>query len=400
MTSVTIVLRKKTGSNPTSKHPLYLRVTKQRKAKYISLGINVQIDQWDQKKLRVKSSVDNSARINSLLAKKMSDAHKVALDHEARGHQITSIKLKEAIKGKVSNSLIQYMEGYLSDLKSANKTGTYDKVNATLLKLKYFLKSKDISFQEFDIHFLKGYERYLRDHLGNKPNTIHSNLKIFRKVFNDAMREDLIDINQNPFLKYKLKWEKTSKPYLEEHELMLMQNVELPQQNLLLFRDMYVFATYVGGIRISDLLQLTGDSYDGTHLTLNTQKTKETIRIQVPPKGIEIIDRYRSDNSGNKFLFPILSGSPENYSPFERFREISSATAYINKCLKQIAKKAGINKNISFHSSRHTWATRALRKGMRIEYVSKLMGHGSIKTTQIYTKIVNSELDQAMQIFN
>jgi site-specific recombinase XerD len=68
--------------------------------------------------------------------------------------------------------------------------------------------------------------------------------------------------------------------------------------------------------------------------------------------------------------------------------------------LKIIAAKAGIEKHISFHSSRHTFATRALKKGMRIEYVSKLMGHTNLKTTQIYAKIVNEELDKAMDVFN
>ena len=71
-----------------------------------------------------------------------------------------------------------------------------------------------------------------------------------------------------------------------------------------------------------------------------------------------------------------------------------------NKNLKAITKKASIEKHISFHSSRHTWATRALRKGMRIEHVSKLMGHANIKITQIYAKIVSSDLDNAMNVFN
>ncbi len=80
--------------------------------------------------------------------------------------------------------------------------------------------------------------------------------------------------------------------------------------------------------------------------------------------------------------------------------EISSATAYINKNLKIIAGKVGIEKPLSFHISRHTWATRALRKGISIDKVSKIMGHAAIRETQIYAKIVNEELDKAMDVFN
>jgi len=73
---------------------------------------------------------------------------------------------------------------------------------------------------------------------------------------------------------------------------------------------------------------------------------------------------------------------------------------YANKDLKFIAESIPLGKHISFHTSRHTWATRALRKGMRIEYVSRLMGHASIRTTQVYAKIVNEDLDKAMDVFD
>ncbi len=79
---------------------------------------------------------------------------------------------------------------------------------------------------------------------------------------------------------------------------------------------------------------------------------------------------------------------------------ISRATAYINKNLKFLATKAEIDKHISFHTSRHTWATRALGKGISIDKVSKIMGHAAIKETQVYAKIVSSELDKAMDVFN
>jgi integrase/recombinase XerD len=82
------------------------------------------------------------------------------------------------------------------------------------------------------------------------------------------------------------------------------------------------------------------------------------------------------------------------------FNAISSATAYTNSDLKEIIKLTKIKKSISFHTARHTFATTALQKGMRIEYVSKYMGHSDIKETQIYAKIINQELDKAIEIFN
>jgi site-specific recombinase XerD len=80
--------------------------------------------------------------------------------------------------------------------------------------------------------------------------------------------------------------------------------------------------------------------------------------------------------------------------------EISRSTAYINKNLNLIAEKIGLTKHISFHISRHTWATRALTKGISIDKVSKILGHADISETQIYAKIINEELNKAMQVFN
>ena len=96
----------------------------------------------------------------------------------------------------------------------------------------------------------------------------------------------------------------------------------------------------------------------------------------------------------------MLDNNLDYNDPRTSYNEISSATAYINKNLKTIAEKAEIEKHLSFHISRHTWATRALKKGISIDKVSKILGHAQLRETQIYAKIVNEELDKAMDVFN
>ena len=384
--------------------PLYLRITKNRKAKFISIGIKVHPDLWDEPNQRVKKKYPNATKVNAFIAKKVSEAECTAVGLETSKKYVSSKKIKEEIMGKASVSLIKYIEDFQATTLQKGKMGTHDKVNAVLLKLKTYLNNADIYFDEFDLDFVKKYEKYMRDVLGNKPNTIHSNLKIFRKFFNDAIREDLIEAHLNPFTKYKLSWEKTNRAYLNDEELLAIEKLEL-KENTIMFhhKNMYVFAAYAGGIRISDLLQLRWCNYDGTHVRIFTQKTKESISVKLPSKAIEILEYYKSLNPDTKttdFIFPFLSNTIDYSNPSVLFKAISSNTAYANKNLKTIATKAELTKSISFHSSRHSFATRALQKGMRIEYVSKLLGHSTIKTTQIYTKIVNSDLDNAMSIFN
>jgi integrase/recombinase XerD len=96
----------------------------------------------------------------------------------------------------------------------------------------------------------------------------------------------------------------------------------------------------------------------------------------------------------------LLSISPEETDKNKIFNAISSASSYTNKDLRKLAKLAQIGKDISFHTARHSWAVRAIQKGMRIEYVSKIMGHASVKQTEVYAKILNDELDKAMEIFD
>jgi integrase/recombinase XerD len=403
MASVALIL-KANKVDEKGEMPLYIRIIKNRATKFISIGVKVHPDLWDETNHRVKKKYPNSARVNAFIATKLAEAEGVSVEMETKKSNVSSRKIKEAILGKPSESIIEYMEQYLADLKKTGKMGTHDKVNATLLKLKTYLKNKDLTFEDFDLAFLKKYERYLRDDLKNAPNTIHSNLKIFRKVFNDAVREEMIQIQANPFTRFKLTWEKTSKEFLTEAELEAIENLKLTEGTVMYHhRNMYVLAAYAGGIRISDLLQLRWINYDGTHIRLFTQKTKESIQIKLPTKAVEIMEMYadtQPEKKLNDFVFPLFRNNIDYSNPETLFKAISSNTAYANKNLKMIANKAKVEKHISFHSSRHTWATRALRKGMRIEYVSKLMGHGSIKTTQVYTKIVNAELDSAMDVFN
>jgi integrase len=396
------VIRKHEKANKKDEAPLYLRIIKDRKPKYISLGIRITLSQWDEEKQRVKKNHPNSQRVNKFIAVKVADAEGIALDMETDSKYVQPNKIKEAILGRSSESFIKYADRYLSELENKNKLGTHDKAKAVIAKLKTYLGNNDLLFDNITVNWLKNYEVYLRTELGNSTNTIHSNLKVIRRLINEAISEDIIPFEKNPFLKYKLKWEQTQKEFLTEEELQLIENLSLKPGSMKdHHRNIFIFAAYTGGLRISDILQLKWSDFNGCNLLVNTQKTNSVISIKLPVKSLEILKKYRTDESQPEdYIFPFFKKDIDLTDKKTLFNAISSQTSYANSDLKDIASDAGINKNIHFHVSRHTWATRALKKGMRIEYVSKLMGHSSIKTTQVYAKIINEELDKAMEIFN
>jgi integrase/recombinase XerD len=402
MASVKLIFKTE-KANAVGEVPLYLRITKDRKSRYVSLGIKINPEKhWNEKDKKVKKSHPNSQRLNNFIAQKIAEAEGLALTLESSTKPTSSKRIKDTLKGTTSTSFLKYADEYIKAIEKKGKISTATKASAIISKLKTWLGTKDLQFDEITVSFLKAYEHYLSHSLGNSTNTIHANLKVIRRLFNEAVSEDIVPFEKNPFLKYKLKLERTVKNFLTEEELKALEDLEINVGTMKSHhRNMYVFAAYAGGVRISDVLLLKYKHFDGERILLDTYKTGSTVSIKLPQKALGIINQYVKDKpNAEEFIFPILKIDKDYSDPKVIFRAISSATAYTNKNLKSIAKKLEFNHNLNFHSSRHTWATRALRKGMRIEYVSKLMGHSSIKTTQIYAKIVSEELDKAMEVFD
>lgn len=401
MASVKVILMVE-KVNKAGEAPVYLRIIKDRKPKYISIGLRVKLQDWDSDSGKVKKSHPNKGRANAFIATKVAEAEGVALDLQRESKFVSPVHIKNTIMGQSSESFLKYFGKYLHTLEKTGKISTLTKATAIYSKLKVFLGTSDLLFDEVTVSFLKQYEDYLGHELKNSVNTIHSNLKVFRKLINDAIREDLASPARDPFRKFKLKLEKTTKSHLSEDELDALRTLPLKEGiKLWHHRNLFAFAADTGGLRISDLLQLRWSNFSGTHIRITMQKTNDAVTVKVPTRALEMLQLYRQNGGKpSDFIFPFLRADVDYTDPRTLHRAISSATAYANKNLKIIAERAGIEKAISFHSSRHTFATRALTKGVPIESVSKLMGHHSINTTQIYAKIVNEKLDQAMDAFN
>ena len=255
--------------------------------------------------------------------------------------------------------------------------------------------------EDIDIPFLKKYEKYLFEKHGNCNNTRHTDLKSVRRIINEAVDEQLFPFEKNPFNRYKLKWEKTNKSYLTETELKAFEEFDVVKGSMReVHHDAFVFSCYAGGLRISDICTLKWLHFNGTHITMRTKKTNSQVAIKLPQKALEIILKYKKENQKlSDRIFPILD--KRDYKTKNELSDaINSKNASANKSLLRIAEKVGIEKRISFHTSRHTWATRALSKGMKIHHVSKLLGHASVRTTEVYAKIINKDLDDAMDVFD
>ncbi len=401
MATVKVLLRP-SKLNDKGLAPLYLRIIKDRKAKFISLSIYIKPSEWNEEAGKVRKSHPNSARMNAMIAQRIADAEGVAVEMETKSKTISSHKIKEKILGTAPVDFFPFADKHIKFLEKEGIIGSYKQYLSVIEKLKKYCNNKPLYFDDITVSFLQDYEEHLRTEYNNRQNTIHGNLKIIRKLINDAIRLDILTHNDNPFYKFQMKLEKTTREFLTEDELRKFESINLSDNfKTQLYRDMYIFALYTGGLRISDLLLLKWANFDGERVQVKMRKTKTMVTVKLPNKAIEILFAYKQENNTPEhYVFPILSHLEDYSDPKVMHSKLTSAVNAIDKKLKVIGEKAGIAKRFSFHTSRHTFATWALRKGIRIEYVSKLLGHANIKETQIYAKIVNEELDKAMDVFN
>ena len=354
-----------------------------RKRKYFGTSIYIYPKQWDKKRNLIKDH-PNAIKLNRQIADKIAAFEGLELDRLNAGKSFSLDLIAAYEAGSVTNSFTKFMELEIKQSKDA--PGTKINQTTTLNRLKEF--KTDILFNEFDFELLTKFDRYLtKKELS--LNTIHKYFRHLRKFYNMAINKDLADLNNYPFRKFKAKTTETTRHPLSPEELAKIEALQITEEKKHLCKvvDMFLFACYTG-LRFSDLTALKKEYItvnDGvTQLELRMIKTTTNIIIPLSllfnGKPLEILGRY--SGNGRKFMFDELTNQ------------------YTNRCLKEVAELAGINKNITFHTARHSQATWLLSKGVSITTVQSLLGHKKLATTQIYAKTLNKAVsDELRKIF-
>ena len=388
--------------NSQGEHPLFLRLIKNRKSKYISLGLYLKSDHWDDENKRVKKSHPNAMRLNNYIAKKISEAQDVVIKLETEDKYASPNIIKDTIMGRSTISFIAYFERYLKEVEVTGSYITFSRSRTVLNVIKKYLNGKDLLLEELTVYWLKNLDNYLRIEKGNANNTVFTVHKIIRKIIYDAVREDLLPYERNPFLKFKLRWENNQKDYLTEDELMNFENVTLePGTELYKYRQLYSFASQTG-LRVSDLVQLKWKNFDGERIVILTKKTSALISLKLSAKLLLIIYSFKSDVATSEDnIFKLFDMDLDKENKETRFKSVQKATQDYNRALKKIAKLAGTDKKVTSHSARRNFGVHLLRKGANIVHVSRLLTHKSVKTTeQFYLSVANADLDTCMDLFN
>jgi len=400
MASVKLILREN-KIDKSGEAPLYLRLIKDRKTKFISLSLKLNPNEWDEDKQKVKKNHSNSGRLNAYISQKVADAKGEIADLERRNKSTSARKLKEAIKGKPLTNFFEYSYNRCEKQKNTLALSTYNNYKNYLKKFETFVGHRELMFEDITVSVLKDYASYCSTTLGNNNTTINFSLKILNLMFREAQREDLIPLGLFPFSKFTVKKEKSTKRYLTKEQLDALINLEVSNKDKAqIIKDMFVFSVFSGGLRFGDVIELKWKNYNKKEhkITKVIRKTNRQHSVKIGQMAIDILEKYyHKDYKQDDIIFPFANIDNEFFKNREhRSIIVSRAIALSNMYLKKMGKKLELPFNLSFHISRHTFATRALNNGMRIEHVSKLMDHSDIGITQVYAKIINEELDKAV----
>ena len=334
----------------------------------------------------------------------IADAEGQVADVSRKNESVSAKKLKEAIKGKESSLFFDYAFKRLEKIKGSVSILTQRKYLAHIEKFKKYVGEKEFYFEDLTTVLLNDYITYCYSTLKNKNNTVLTNIRSLMKFYNDAIAEDVVPLNQYPFNKIKTKKDSAKIKFLQKEEIEQLKNAELEEgSQMAKFRDMFVFCIYAGGLRMGDVISLQWKhiNFEDSKLSKVIRKTGNLHSFKLVKPALEVLKKYKNENSTDEsFVFSLVKNEEKFLkNEYYAISEIQRISQNINNEFTDLSQKLELNSKLTFHMSRHTFATNALNNGMRIEHVSKVKDHSSIRVTEIYAKVINTELDASMDKF-
>jgi site-specific recombinase XerD len=352
-------------------------------------------NQWSVEGTKVKGKSHDARSINrhlDTMLQEVSDAEKdLTINRKALTHSTMKIMLEGNMETERTFLTIfqEHNEKMLALVSTGEYAiGTWKNFRNTHQHLEKFFKSKrmvdDISIHEIDYALIMDFDFYLKTKKKKcNNNSVIKHMHQFSKVYNICLDNEWT--LKDPFKKYKSKVTPVDRGYLNEYEVAALQTAENLSTKLELVRDIFIFSCYTG-LAYIDVYNLTpGNLMIGIDaekwIFINRQKTEAPSHIPILPVPREIIDKYKNHPKSVQTgkVLPILSNQK------------------MNQNLKELAEVCSIGKRLTFHLARHTFATTVtLTNGVPLESVGKMLGHRSIKSTQIYARVLDEKLSHDM----
>lgn len=404
--------------NKSGLAPLKIRIIENRKSREISIGLSINPNHWDSNSARVLKTHPNSTRINKLIVEKESEYLDLAIDINRGKKSVQQQSIREALGDGSELDFLEYMEGIAEAMDEDKKYGYASEMRTAKNRLKRFcdfLGRKSLNFGDFSTpitykdyrnkeSFLQVFERYQRNELGLVNQSIYVSSLRISKTFNKAIEVKDLDKKYYPMDDYSAPKGSHRRDYLTREQLDQVFALNIPEGSYKdLARDMYLFCALGGGLRFADCAKLRWKDIQNGSLDVMTGKTKAHLWFNLGEVPLQILNKHSSRFSkpnGNDLVFPCLAEHQLELTGKKAYMYLYSRNSKLNRGLRKISEELGFSHPMRFHSSRHTFATLAVRAGMKVTTLQKILGHRDITTTQIYWHILGADLEEDNAKFN
>ncbi len=386
---ITLTPELKSTAKEDGSHSIYIRITQNRKHRRVPTSISIEKKYWDAKKHRVvKHSFAKS--INEEIEIKIQELRQFITKSNVLGKTLNPKIVQKQAAGTPSESFFTFATIVLERVKARNY-GTWQQYECVINKLKKQLKGQNITFEEVTVTLLKSHQTYLQG-IGNSKTTVYNSFKVIKAILYQAIQEDLLTQDKNPFFRFKISPGKADRVKLSESEIEAIELVELEQGcSKWHVRNFFLLSYYCMGMRMRDVLTLQWKHIEDGRITYRMSKNEKTKSIFLIDKAKKILDFYhaeakeRSNYNKNKYVFHYLNKGDEAYKDDMIFsKHVNSIAAHLGKELRVIALMCGIDKKIASHTARHSFSENARKRGVPISMISEFLNHSSIKTTELY----------------
>ena len=379
--------------NAENKAPIICRITYLKRRKQFSTGLFINPTWWNSKQQVADPPDDNNDYLNSQMSLIINNLNQAFLMLTI-GKQIFDVEdiftLYKGDKLAKDYYVVEYFDIYLEKLKKLAgveiKEVTWLKFHYVKINLQAFIKWKfkkgDLPLKKLNLHFLNEFDYYLKVVKAQKQITINKTIQRFRKPIKVAVAEGYLD--KDPFLLFKSKRVRTEIIFLDSKELLSFEEYNFSQSRLRETKDWFIFSCYTG-LAYNELKRLSKKHIvpgfdDQMWILMKREKTQKEIAVPILPKADKLIKKYSNESRDN--IFQLISN--------QRY----------NSYLKEMSTLVGIDKRLTTHTARKTFASTVLLfNDVPMEIVSELLGHSSISITEeSYGKIIRKKVSDA--IFN
>jgi site-specific recombinase XerD len=376
--------------------PLMLRICKDGKRKYESIGISILPSLWDFKQNKPTRKCPNKEYIERLIAEKVKVYTDKVIEFKSQEKEFTATSLMEKVNKPVKRKTVQEVfNQYIQELESANRLRYADMYKCTMHSLIKFNKHLDIPFSDMDTIWLKRYEVWLQSQ-GLAINTLGTRFRHLRVIYNFAIEEKIVKSEYYPFNSFKVSKlsQTTAKRSIQKGEILSVLNYQGQTPLECLAIDLFTFSYLAAGINFGDIARLTKDNILENRLIYIRKKTQKQIKVSLQEQAIKLIQKYSMPD--NPYLFPILSNFHKTEQ--QKVNRIHKIIAKVNKSLKEIGERLNIPIDLTTYVARHSFATVLKRSGVNTSLICEALGHSSERVTQIYLdSFGNEQMEDAMK---